>query len=152
MTARSSQNQRNTRGHRPRLQVSRLMKRLFLIACLFAAVIIIGTLGFELTEGWSLFDSFFMALATLTTIGGEVHPLNFRGCIFDAFLMLIGVTTVFVSIALLGETILCLEMVDYFGLRLRDRMLKNIEGHYIVCGVGRVGCSVIQELLRSEAK
>jgi voltage-gated potassium channel len=126
------------------------MKRILLIAGLFAAVIIIGTIGFKLTEGWSLFDSFFMSLATLTTIGGEVHPLNFRGRIFDAFLMLIGVTTVFVSIALLGETILRLEMTDYFGRRRRDRMLKNIEGHYIVCGAGRVGRSVIQELLRSE--
>ena len=126
------------------------MKRLFLIAGLFALFIIIGTTGFKLTEGWSLFDSFFMTLATLTTIGGEVHPLNFRGRIFDSFLMLIGVTTVFVSIALLGETILRLEMADYFGRRRRDRMLKNIEGHYIVCGAGRVGRSVIQELLRSE--
>src|SRR5207249_312897 len=32
----------------------------------------------------------------------------------------------------------------------RDRMLKNISGHYIVCGAGRVGRSVIEELIRSE--
>lgn len=31
-------------------------------------------------------------------------------------------------------------------------MLKNIEGHYIVCGAGRVGRAVINELLRSESK
>jgi voltage-gated potassium channel len=126
------------------------MKRLLLIAGLFAAVIIIGTSGFKLIEGWSLFDSFFMTLVTLTTIGGEVHPLSFRGRVFDSFLMLIGVTTLFVSLAIVGETILRLEMTDYFGRRRRDRMLKNIEGHYIVCGAGRVGRSVIQELLRSE--
>ena len=30
-------------------------------------------------------------------------------------------------------------------------MLKDISGHYIVCGAGRVGRAVIQELLRSEA-
>lgn len=30
-------------------------------------------------------------------------------------------------------------------------MLKNIKGHYIVCGAGRVGRHVIQELLRNEA-
>ena len=65
--------------------------------------------------------------------------------------MLIGVTTVFVSIAILGETLLRLEMTDYFGRRRRDRMLKDISGHYIVCGAGRVGRSVIQELLRSES-
>jgi voltage-gated potassium channel len=80
-----------------------------------------------------------------------VHPLGYHGRIFASFLMLIGVTTVFVSIAVMGETFLRLEMADYFGRRRRDRMLKNISGHYIVCGAGRVGRSVIQELLRSDA-
>jgi voltage-gated potassium channel len=128
-----------------------MKQRLLLIAGLLTAVIIIGTSGFILIEGWSAFDSFYMTLITLTTVGGEVHPLSFRGRVFVSFLLLIGVTTLFVAIAILGETVLRLEMTDYFGRRRRDRMLKNIEGHYIVCGAGRVGRSVIQELLRSEA-
>src|SRR5205085_4791285 len=105
-----------------------------------------------LVEGWSFFDSFYMTLITLTTVGyGEVHPLTFHGRLFASFVILIGVTTVFVSIAVMGETLLRLEMADYFGRRRRDRMLRNISGHYIVCGAGRVGRSVIHELLRSEA-
>jgi voltage-gated potassium channel len=93
-----------------------------------------------------------MTLMTLTTVGfGEVHPLSHEGRVFASFLMLAGVTTVFVSIAILGETLLRLEMTDYFGKKRRDRMLKDISGHYIVCGAGRVGRSVIQELVRSEA-
>jgi len=126
------------------------LQRLLLIAILLFAVICIGTLGFVLVEGWSVFDSFYMTLITLTTVGyGEVHPLSHDGRVFASFLMLIGVTTLFVSIAILGETLLRLEMNDYFGRRRRDRMLKDISGHYIVCGAGRVGRSVIQELLRS---
>jgi len=42
-------------------------------------------------------------------------------------------------------------MTDYFGRRRREQKLKDISGHYIVCGAGRVGRSVIQELLRSGA-
>src|SRR5206468_8936250 len=103
-------------------------------------------------EGWTLFDSLYMSLMTLTTVGyGEVHPLSFKGRVFASFLMLAGVTTVFVSIAVIAETLLRLEMADYFGRRRRDRMLKNISGHYIVCGAGRVGRSVVNELLRSQA-
>src|SRR5437762_5121693 len=103
-------------------------------------------MGFMVVEGWSIFDSFYMTLITLTTVGyGEVHPLSFHGRVFASFLMLIGVTTVFVSIAVLGETLLRLEMADYFGRRRRDRMLRDITGHYIVCGAGRVGRRVIQE-------
>ena len=128
------------------------LRRLLLIAVLLAIAISIGTFGFVEVEGWSFFDSFYMTLITLTTVGyGEVHPLSNHGRMFASVLMLIGVTTVFVSIAILGETLLRLEMTDYFGRRRRDRMLKNIKGHYIVCGAGRVGRHVIQELLRSEA-
>jgi voltage-gated potassium channel len=128
-----------------------LLKRLLLIAGILVGAILLGTLGFVWIEGWPLFDGFYMTLVTLTTVGGEVHPLSFRGRVFASFLMLVGVTSLFVSIAILGETLLRLEMTDYFGSRRRDRMLKDISGHYIVCGAGRVGRSVIQELLRSEA-
>ena len=128
-----------------------LLKRFLLIAGLLITAVAIGTLGFMWVEGWTFFDSFYMTVITLTTVGGEVHPLSFRGRLFVSFLMLIGVTTVFVSIAVMAETFLRLEMTDYFGRKRRDRMLKNISGHYIVCGAGRVGRSVVQELLRREA-
>jgi voltage-gated potassium channel len=94
-----------------------------------------------------------MALMTLTTVGyGEIHPLSFHGRLFASFLMLVGVATVFVSFAVLGETLLRLELADYFGRRRRNRMLQHITGHYIVCGAGRVGRSVVLELLRGGAQ
>jgi voltage-gated potassium channel len=114
-----------------------------------AGAILIGTIGFRLVEGWPLFDAFYMALITLTTVGyGEVHPLSFQGRVFASFLMLVGVATVFVSFAVVGETLLRLELADYFGRRRRTRMLQHIAGHYIVCGAGRVGRSVVLELRR----
>jgi voltage-gated potassium channel len=132
--------------------VQPLLKRFLLIAGVLTTVTLLGTFGFTFIEGWSPFDSFYMTLITLTTVGyGEVHPLSFHGRIFASALMLVGVTSVFVAIAVMGETLLRLEMADYFGRKRRDRMLKNISGHYIVCGAGRVGRSVIHELLRSEA-
>src|SRR5262249_14010831 len=105
------------------------LKRLILIAGLLTASLLIGTLGFHFIEHWSLFDGFSMALMTLTTVGyGEVHPLSTAGRVFASFLMLIGVTTVFVSFAVIGDTLLRLEMADYFGKRRRERMLKDISG------------------------
>jgi voltage-gated potassium channel len=59
------------------------LRRLLIIAGLLTAAITIGTLGFYFVEGWPLFDSFYMALITLATVGyGEVHPLTFRGRLF----------------------------------------------------------------------
>ena len=82
-----------------------LLKRFLFIAGVLAATLFIGTFGFMYVEGWTFFDSFYMTLITLTTVGyGEVHPLTFHGRLFASFLMLIGVTIVFVSIAVMGET------------------------------------------------
>jgi voltage-gated potassium channel len=127
--------------------------RLLIIAAVLVSAILLGTLGFVLVEGWTLFDAFYMALMTLTTVGyGEVHPLSFHGRLFASFLMLVGVASVFVSFAILGDTLLRLELTDYFDQRRRTRMLQHIAGHYIVCGAGRVGRSVVLELLRAGAK
>ena len=130
-----------------------LWRRVLIVAGVLVSAVLIGTLGFRLVEGWPLFDAFYMALITLTTVGyGEVHPLSFQGRMFASFLMLVGVATVFVSFAILGDTLLRLELADYFNHRRRTRMLQHIAGHYIVCGAGRVGRSVVLELLRAGAK
>jgi len=130
-----------------------LTRRLLTIGGVLLSDMVIGTLGFRVIEGWPLFDAFYMALMTLTTVGyGEVHPLSFPGRVFASFLMLVGVASVLVSFAILGDTLLRLELADYFGRRRRTRMLQQIAGHYIVCGAGRVGRSVVLELLRGGAQ
>jgi len=127
--------------------------RFLAVAGVLLSAIVLGTVGFAFVEGWPLFDAFYMALITLTTVGyGEVHPLTLHGRMFASVLMLVGVATVFVSFAILGDTLLRLELADYFGRRRRNRMLQHIAGHYIVCGAGRVGRSVVLELLRGGAK
>ena len=66
---------------------------------------------------------------------------------------LVGVATVFISFAILKATrCCCLELADYFGRRRRTRMLEGIAGHYIVCGAGRVGRSVVLELQQGGAR
>jgi voltage-gated potassium channel len=126
-----------------------LLWRVLAIGSVLVTATLVGTLGFHFIERWPLFDALYMTLITLTTVGyGEVHPLSFPGRVFASFLMLIGVAGVFVSFGILGETLLRLELADYFGRRRRTRMLQGIAGHYIVCGAGRVGRSVVLELLR----
>jgi len=115
-----------------------------------STLLLYGTLAFYWIEGWSPFDAFYMTLMTLTTVGyGEVHPLSLGGRIIASSLMLGGVAIVFVSIGVLVDVIVKLELADYFGRRRRESMLDKLTGHYIVCGAGRVGRSVIYELRRS---
>ena len=130
--------------------MSTSMSRMLLIFGLLTAVLVIGTLGFRAIEGALWFDSFYMALITLTTVGyGEVLPLSDQGRWFNSILMIAGVTVMFTSIGLLADLIIRLELADVFGRRRTIRMLSSLSNHYIVCGAGRVGRPVVEELLRS---
>ncbi len=127
-------------------------RTIFLIAALLAAVLLGGTFGFAWIEDRPLFDSFYMALITLTTVGyGEVIPLSQAGRIFNSALIISGVTVVFVSIGILGDLLIQLELKNYFGQRKAMRKIDRIADHYIVCGLGRVGRGVVKELRRNNA-
>lgn len=127
--------------------------RLILIAGLLSGVLLLGTTGFWIIEDQTLFDSFFMALISLTTVGyGFEWELSESGRVFTAILLIVGVTVVFASIGIISDVVLRLELEDYFGRRRTHNMLKNLENHYIVCGAGRVGRGVISELQRSGSK
>ena len=137
---------------RPSLMGPSLL-RFLLVWVLLGSVLGLGTLGFHLIEQWQWFDSFYMALITLTTVGySEVLPLSQAGRVFNSVLMLAGVTVVFVSIGILADTVIKLELADYFGRRRRIRMFSGLSNHYIVCGAGRVGRGVVEELLRAEVR
>lgn len=126
--------------------------RALVIFVLLTVVLVGGTLGFRVIEGAGWFDSFYMALVTLTTVGyEEVVPLSTSGRIFNSLLMLSGVTVMFISVAILADLVLKLELANYLGQRRRLRMFRKLTGHYIVCGAGRVGRGVINELLRNNA-
>ena len=125
--------------------------RLGLIVGLLIGSLLLGTLGFHWVERWSLFDSFYMALITLSTVGfAEIHPLTEGGRLFASILIILGVASTLVSITLLGDYLIQLELADYFGRRRNHRMLKKVKNHYIVCGLGRVGRSAVRELQRNK--
>ena len=120
---------------------------------LLVAILVVGTLGFRWVEGASFFDSFYMALVTLTTVGyAETIELSYAGRLFNSFLILAGFTVVFVSLGMLSHGLLQLELYNFFEKRKSKRMMQKLSEHYIVCGLGRVGRSVIEQLLRDKAK
>lgn len=133
--------------------MSRPMQQLILIVGLLSAVLAMGTFGYHTVEGWNWFDSYYMALTSLTTVGyQELHPLSHAGRVFTSVLLVVGVTVVFASIGILSDLVLQLELGNHFGRRRTLRMLDKISNHYIVCGAGRVGRGVIAELEQAGSK
>ncbi|HMF91619.1 MAG TPA: potassium channel protein [Candidatus Angelobacter sp.] len=128
------------------LQRFRLVKILVLA---LGALTVAGTTGFHFIEGWSWFDSFYMVVITLSTIGyQEVHPLSHAGRVFNSVLITAGVAMVFLMVGALTQALLEFELVKVFGRRRMEREVANLRNHYIICGAGRVGNSVARELGR----
>lgn len=131
----------------PESRMNRLARRLLYIGVGIVLTLTIGTVGFTVVEGWPPFDSFYMTLTTMTTVGyAEIHPLTHAGRIFNSFLIFFGVTTIFIAIGAMTQTIIELEFGDIFGKRRMKRMIDKLENHYIVCGFGRVGRGAAAEL------
>lgn len=132
--------------------MSRLVRRVVLLATAILATLTIGTLGFILIAGYPPFDAFYMTLTTMTTVGYmEVHPLNEAGRIFNSFLIVFGVSTMFIAIGAMTQTIIELQFGDAIGRRRNKRMIDKLRDHYIVCGYGRVGRGAAAELQHAGA-
>jgi voltage-gated potassium channel len=88
----------------------------------------------------------------MTTLGyGELHPLSLGGRIFNSFLIVVGVTVIFITMGAITQTIIELEFGEVLRQRRNKRMIENLEGHFIVCGYGRVGRGATEELLHAKA-
>ena len=108
-----------------------------------------GALGYRITEGWDWGDCLWMVLITITTIGfGEVEVLTSAGRIIT--FLIIGGGLFVVQLTL--QRFIQLSELGYFirleELRLR-RLIRNMENHVIICGYGRTGKEIADQL-RSE--
>lgn len=128
----------------------RLIVRIALLALLLLVTILMGTAGFHIVEGYSFFDAFYMTLITITTVGyAEVHPLSPAGRLFNSFLILFGVSAMFLSVGAMTQIIVEMQLTDQTGEKTKRRRIGRMKDHYIVCGFGRVGRNAAQELQRA---
>ena len=127
--------------------MDRLKRRLLWLGIAIAVVLATGTVGFTFIEGYPPFDAFYMTLTTITTVGyAEIRHLSRAGRVFNSFVIVFGVTTIFFAIGAMTQTVIEMELGEFFGKRRMKRMIDKLEKHYIVCGYGRVGRAAAREL------
>ncbi|HEU5453946.1 MAG TPA: potassium channel protein [Terriglobales bacterium] len=130
----------------------RALGNLRLIGVALAFVVLGGTCGFHFLEGWPWYESFYIVLVTITTIGySGAHPSNFAGRLLEIAVIIAGVGLVFLAIGALATSLLEFELQNFFGRRRMEREIGRLSGHYIICGAGRVGRSAARELARKPA-
>jgi voltage-gated potassium channel len=106
-----------------------------------------GTTGYVIIEGWSAWDAFYMTVTTVATVGfREVHPLSRAGEVFTVLLIVSGVGTAFYSATLLATTIVEGGLQRRFERRRMTSMLQQLRDHFILCGYGRIGSMIAEDL------
>lgn len=110
-------------------------------------LIVFGTAGFMLIEGWNFLDSVFMTVTTLATVGyGEVHPLTDAGKIYSVVLILVGAG---VMLYVLGDMVELLFGINISWRFMNDKIVK-LSNHQIICGYGRTGQEVAKVFQRDQ--
>lgn len=112
-----------------------------------------GTIGFYVIEkDWSLSDSLFMTVMTVTTVGyGAPRALTPPGQIFAIIFMIVGVGTTGYALSSAVQSLVQSEIINAFGERRRHREMSKLHNHFIICGAGRVGSRIMREIQRSDA-
>jgi voltage-gated potassium channel len=119
---------------------------------LLLGIILTGTLGYHLIEGWGIFDSFYMTVITLSTIGyGETHPLSTLGRAFTVALIFVGLGIGTVLLGATWQRIVEGQFNRIFNRRKRmhDKIAKLTQ-HTVFCGYSRLGKQAALELASAD--
>lgn len=107
----------------------------------------IGTFGYVIFFGWSVTDGLFMTMITLTTVGyKEVRELTtFPQQLWTMILAVTGVGIIYGTIGFVIEAVISEAASGRREERRMREALAALQGHFIVCGYGRVGSTVARE-------
>jgi voltage-gated potassium channel len=109
-------------------------------------ILIIGTVGYQHIQHWSLLDSFYMTVITLATVGfREVHDLNHQGQLFTIFIILCGTGLVAYAAGSVIQLMVEGQLRTILGRKKLLQQISKLENHYIVCGYGRIGNFICRE-------
>ncbi|NNE35805.1 MAG: potassium channel protein [Rhodothermales bacterium] len=110
----------------------------------------IGALGYHLIEGWSWLDGVYMTFITLTTIGfEEVGPLSPSGRIFTIAIAGVGIGAVAFIATRTAQFLLTNQAL---ATRRMNARIGRLTDHYIICGFGRIGSRIAEDLARAKTK
>ena len=127
-----------------------LQRRVAIAALLLLGVFLAGVVGYRIIgapeHGW--LDAVFMTTVVLTTTGlREVVPTeSVAGAVFTTVLLLFGATAAVYTLSMITAFIVEGDLTQGFRRRRMQKKIDAMQNHYIVCGAGQTGTSVIREL------
>lgn len=131
---------------RDRRDLLLFMRRLGKLIGAIVLLLLVGTIGFMVTEDVGVWNGFTWALDTVATTGSIAAPTDTGGEIVKVGLTLLGVGTLFYALVTVTEFFVSGNLGELLADRRRRRMIEALNDHFIICGYGRVGRQVARDL------
>lgn len=123
------------------------LKQISILLFSFITLLSTGTFGYHFIEGWRLFDSLYMTLITLTTVGySETHMLSDNGRLFTMILILAGVGQMAYFLSVIFRLIVDTSFNQIFRRKKMKAKISALSGHTIICGYGKMGRLIAKQM------
>jgi voltage-gated potassium channel len=117
---------------------------------MLTALLLLGTIGYMVIEGWPWRTALFMTVITISTVGyGEEYPLSTRGEAFTMVLIVMGVGAAAYTFTTFTDYIVAGELRGVLRRQRMKREISKLTNHFVICGYGRVGRQLTESLRES---
>lgn len=122
--------------------------RNLVIGGLFVLTVCVAATCGYLAAGWSLGDALYMVVITIYTVGyDEVRATSTPFLRANTMMLIVlGCTGMIFLTGALVQFITITQFQQLFGTRRMKNEIDHLDGHVIVCGFGRIGSMLAQEL------
>jgi voltage-gated potassium channel len=129
------------------------IKKLRIALCVLFGTLSFGTLGYYFFEDMAMFDALYMTIITISTVGfAEIKPLTPFGRTITIFIIVSGISMGTYSIGLAVKMLVEGELTRILGRFKLEKMISELKNHFIICGFGRVGRIICEELAADNIK
>jgi voltage-gated potassium channel len=134
-------------------KTARYLRRFNFSLIAIILVLLFGVIGLMIIERYSVSEALYMVIITISTVGyGEVNELSNTGRVFVIILILLNMGVLAYSVSTVTSFILEGELRKHLKDYRVYQKVQNLSDHVIVCGFGRHGQEIVQELMKNKLK
>ena len=116
-------------------------------------ILVVGSTGYVLIEGYAVVDAIFMTIITVSTVGYRVvQPLSPAGKMFTIFMIVFSFGAFAYAVTSITRFVVEGSFRNYFINKRTARKIKRLNNHIIICGYGRNGSEAARTLLKNGKK
>jgi voltage-gated potassium channel len=123
------------------------LNRLVVAFCLLLASTMVGIAGYMWIEGFRFVDALYLSIILLSTVGmNEIGPLSETGRMFTVVYILLNFSIFAYFISVITRYIFEGELRQLFKKYMNREKVNRLHDHIVVCGFGRYGKKVCEQL------